>query len=293
MESGIYKLVAKHKNSNDVEIIHIKEFKGENRKYNVNISYIDKLTTYFENETQLINRLYKNGYIKTNDVELYIEYQYNGQPHFEEVLYKDNANLGRLKFKVDSESKIDQADSLFRSMVNRLLTKLIDEDKYYHLKQSRVVNKKIIEKIDEYLDSKLKGDRDFYYKILLGYLSNYKQLRDLIFFLEHYNDYEYNESLEDKYWERIKCNYTVSKKKTKVKLYPTPEKIKLETAIINKEIIDKNKKLDIEELDSYEPYSIFDEMDLDDILRLDKDDERLIKSGINLDEYDNYANKKR
>ena len=278
MNHGIYRLIARNKDTNEIKQIKIKQLKEEQELFSVNVSSIDKLTTYFENEQQLIKRLYDNKYIDFLNADLYIEYKFNDRPHFIEVLYKEDTYFRN--FMMESEAKISVKDPLFKSICNKILDKLIDEDTYYSLKKNNSVNKRIIEAIDEYLDAKVAANREFSYKIILRYLSSYKVLRDIHVFLKHYNDYDYYDSLDEKNEERIKCDYEFKKKKSKLKLHPITENI------VNKEI---NIPDEIKE--EKEETHIYDFMDLDDVI-YSNDDELLEKYGIDKKAMDEYIKRR-
>ena len=114
MNSGIYRLVARNKDTNEITQIRIQPLNSNEQRFNVNISSIDNLTTYFTNEQQLIKRLYDNKYINFLNADLYIEYKFNGKPNFVEVIYKNNSFFRN--FIKESESKISETDPLFKNI---------------------------------------------------------------------------------------------------------------------------------------------------------------------------------
>ena len=87
-KSNKYYLIARNRSNNDYDFVC---FDGK-------LENIDLYTTNFENEQELSNELYKNGQIKSNDVDLYIVYSKDNKIITNEVLYskskmiKDIAN---------------------------------------------------------------------------------------------------------------------------------------------------------------------------------------------------------
>ena len=73
-----YSLIARYKDSNEVEIIPIKEkwYLGKNgrdvKSNKVSLEALDLITTKFSSAEEMINQMYSNGYLKTPNVDLFI-----------------------------------------------------------------------------------------------------------------------------------------------------------------------------------------------------------------------------
>ena len=129
MNSGIYSLIARNTLNNEAITIPIKELNGADTKYKVNISSIDKLTTYFENEQQLSKRLFDRKYIPFPNADIFIRYKQDSVYHDLEVLYKECKEDGNTVIVVTHNSLFpDIADKVIYLKNGELENIVINEN---------------------------------------------------------------------------------------------------------------------------------------------------------------------
>ena len=126
VNNGDYYLVAKY-NDLGIDIIPINQkwylgdrIKDDNKSYKNDISSIDIVTTKFKNEQQMKRQMYKNGYIKSEDADIFIihKHRYNGKQYINEyeIIYKN-------------EEKNERMNLLYSIGRKRLFDEQIDETK--------------------------------------------------------------------------------------------------------------------------------------------------------------------
>lgn len=183
MNSGIYSLVAIDPITEKKVVIELTNRK-ENR-YKVNISYIDKLTTYFKDEETLAQRLYDRKYIDFKNAKLYVEYTYAKKLNRLEVLYKPYEKYRELI--TNSESTIEVNNQLFIQAFDNIFNELNDPELKKYILNSNI-NLKIKEYIDLYYNSKTLEDA-YYYKLkIITILTNYRIFRDLTVLIKNYHN---------------------------------------------------------------------------------------------------------
>lgn len=90
-----YYLVSRNKITNNCKIISLVEDwylkNGSLKTFRSNkLENIDIVTMQFKNYKQLIGQMYKNGYIDSEDIDLFITTCNGGKIHFDELVFNDN-----------------------------------------------------------------------------------------------------------------------------------------------------------------------------------------------------------
>lgn len=133
-----YFLVARYKNTNQFSIIKLNDkwFLGKDgvsQDYRANdLAAVDLVTTRFFSETQMIDRMYQNGYISSTDVDLFIATgkKHNGKPYVQtyEILYgaSDDEFMRSFRGVADSflrgkgESSLDSIKNIYNEFCMRM-----------------------------------------------------------------------------------------------------------------------------------------------------------------------------
>ena len=112
MNSGIYSLVVRNTYTNEFVVLPIEDLNDSSvKKEKVNISSIDKVTTFFKDEQHLIEHLIEKGYINFSTADIFIKYKQDGKDKLLEPLY-EKFNVFRLLTE-DNESKIKSENQNF------------------------------------------------------------------------------------------------------------------------------------------------------------------------------------
>lgn len=103
-----------------------------NKIFGCSLAFIDNMTTKFRSEKEFIERLYNNGYIDSENVDLYIAHlhKFNGRSYItkHEIIYN---NKERVKIIKDlSKDKIEYNTITGKSLVDLLMNKLITKNHY-------------------------------------------------------------------------------------------------------------------------------------------------------------------
>lgn len=199
MKSGLYSLVATDLNTNKSVMIELTD-KKEN-KYKTNLAYIDYLTTYFDNEQQLIDRLIKNNYINFKNAEIHIEYQHDGYIYKLPILYKPSIDFTKLIDK--NSSIIDLTNEYFIRGIDNFILELNNEDFRKYVLNSRKINNYLKSKIEEFYDTIYLENLNFNKNKLLEAFSPYKTFRDFSFVVMEYKNRKTNNNLEPEEEEDI------------------------------------------------------------------------------------------
>jgi len=70
MASNLYSLIARNLNTNEFIYLPIEDrISKENKKY-ADLFSIDKITTYFADQQEMVNRLYQNKYINFSNADI-------------------------------------------------------------------------------------------------------------------------------------------------------------------------------------------------------------------------------
>lgn len=184
MNVGIYSLVATNLDTNQSTMIELTD-KKENR-YKTNLAYIDYLTTFFNDEQQLIDRLYQNKYIDFKKAQISIEYQNNGMISRIPVLYKPSIDFTKLVDK--NSSTIDLNNEYFIRGTDTFILELNNEDFRNYVLNSNRINKYLKSKIIEFYKTEYIENLKFNKQKLLEAFSPYKTFRDFSFLLQKYKN---------------------------------------------------------------------------------------------------------
>ena len=193
MNSGIYYLIARNISTN--EKIQIELTNGTEDRYCTTLSYIDFLTSKFNDKNQLINQLYTNKYINFKNADIYIEYNYNGLK-FEEVIYKNMALLTQLPFV--SDSQFDRNNINFYNAANEFFVDLDKRNIRNYILNSPKINLKIKEHIDYYYKNQFTREGEFFKQKIIDDLTSYKTFRDLKSVIDEFNHIEDRKENEDR-----------------------------------------------------------------------------------------------
>lgn len=283
MYAGRYNLVVKYLDEKEIVVLPIIINENDPKQFNVKISAIDLLTTCFNNEEHLINRLYDNGYIKDKNVKIFIRYKYNDMYRTLDVLYKPHQRFP--KFITNNYSVIEKNNSYYINEFNNIINKINNIELRKYILNSYKINLKIKQIINELFILKSQNDIDFCKNKLFNYLSNYRDLRNIVLLIDNYeknknlNNYNINKIKEEKNKKiniKIPMNYyEINTDKIDDSInYPEINTDKMEDTI---SWLEKDK--DIKE-----------QIDLDDLLLLSNDEAEMI--GFDIEKYDEYSKSK-
>ena len=285
MDDGLYSLVARNTDTNEFIVLPIENENTKEKKYKVNLSSIDKLTTFFNDEKHLIERLYQNKYINFKNADIFITYRNNKEIKFLEPLYK-NLNIFRYMSK-ETEVKLNQKNEYFIDLHDTVFTKLNDKNIRNYILNSYNINLKIKNDIRGMYNTKDLKDINEFKKSIINDLTNYKSLRDMVTeILEYSNPLKKAERLLKNEDRTRALNNEPTKKE---------EEFLARTMNIN---IPTNYEENIESSKTYEEADIYKKegkeirkmIDLDDIIYGLSDDEALAL-GIDKRKMDEYVGK--
>lgn len=155
----------------------------------VSLHEIDKFTTQFEDEYDLIEELNNQGIYNVKNIK--INYRYNGIQETD-VAYKDKEDLQKIEFS--NGVNIREANHVYIKYVNIFCEKIFSNQIFYKIaSESRLFNDKIREYINLYHQT---GD-SFHKERLKHHLINYKQFRAILFILEEYEWLEKGVQIND------------------------------------------------------------------------------------------------
>ncbi|MBP3461930.1 MAG: hypothetical protein J6K21_05970 [Bacilli bacterium] len=287
MNSGIYSLVARNKEKNEEIILPIKELKGNEVRYKVNISSIDKLTTYFKDEQELIKRLYDKKYINFLNADIYIKYKNNNVYNNIEVIYKDLNGFRSLITK--GESTIEETNELFIQGCDNFFLKLNDSKIRNYVLNSEDINLKLKQDINAMYNSTTINEVNFYKRLIIKDLSNYRTFRNLTLVLREYFVPELRIEKNKKNQERnIVNNLSINEVNDKDLEEDLAKTMSINIPTNYSEQL-STKEYEEAKVWESEGKSINEMLDLDQILSMPEDE--LAKFGINKKVYEEYANR--
>lgn len=184
MNVGIYSLVVINLDTNESIMIELTDKKED--RYKTNLAYIDYLTTFFDDEQQLIDRLYQNNYIDFQNAQIRIEYKNNGMISRIPVLYKPSKEFTKLIDK--NSSKIELNNEYFIRDTDEFILELNNENFRNYILNSNQVNKYLKSKIIEFYKTEYIENLKFNKQKLLEAFSPYKTFRDFSFLLQKYKN---------------------------------------------------------------------------------------------------------
>lgn len=141
------------------------------------LSDIDRLTT--DNIRELERNLENQG-IKINGLR--IHYRANYQDNYLSVLDEKYSYLNVIRRNGDT---LDETDGKFRDIVLDLVNKVKYNQKLLQaILQSRCVN----DRVKQYLELTVTENNIFDFNMLIHHLSQYKQLRELVLFIDQFEE---------------------------------------------------------------------------------------------------------
>lgn len=209
INNGEYYLVAKYKGE-EPDIIkinqnwYLRDKKEDNYLSRNDISAIDIVTSKFENEEQMKDQMYKNGYLKSKDVDIYIIHKnkHNGKEYINEyeIIYNNKHKEKRsdlLNHMANRRLYNDYLDtSLTDNLMNKFLTKCKSSLSFKEFMTSpfSTIDKYLIETILK------KQVPDYSIKYLLkDKINTYPFIRNIISMWNIYDElYEKNKELVGK-----------------------------------------------------------------------------------------------
>lgn len=201
INDGDYYLAAKYSDIGiDIIPINQKWYLGdkileENKKIKNDISAIDIVTTKFENEEQMKEQMYKNGYIKEKNVDIFIihKHKYNGKENINEyeIVYKNSEKKERMQLLNDIAHK-----RLFNIEINAenadmFMNKFIS--KFNSSISFREFMKNPYSKVDKYFINQLLKSNKLGFDIKYNYqkkLETYPFIRNIISMWNIYDELE-------------------------------------------------------------------------------------------------------
>lgn len=187
MNSGLYSLMVRNLDTDEIVVLPIEDRETKEVRKKVNISSIDRLTSYFKDEQELINRLYDRQYINFKNADIYISYKHKGTEKFLQPLYKQFEYM-RTLFD-ESESQLDEKKDSFIYYQDTIFSELNKvEVRQYILVSCPTLNSKIREHIDLAYYSETLEEVNYFKKKVISDLTNYRTLRDMVMNInEFYN----------------------------------------------------------------------------------------------------------
>lgn len=183
MANGIprYSLVVKDLSTDNQFLIKFKERGSEDYKEKAFLTTIDKRTTDFENEKQLLQYLKQKGYINFTKAEVYITYQSKGKTKTLNVIYENQTDLKYFAKKYTTYIALD--DGKFRYIFDEKFMKEIRRGSFYDFMISyNYINKRLKFLLEEYLYD----GREFRREDIMKEMSRYKNLRDYFLGKQHF-----------------------------------------------------------------------------------------------------------
>ncbi len=189
MNSGIYSLVVRNTYTNEFVVLPIEDLNDSSvKKEKVNISSIDKVTTFFKDEQHLIEHLIEKGYINFSTADIFIKYKQDGKDKLLEPLY-EKFNVFRLLTE-DSESKIKSENQNFIYYQDIIFQELNKKSVRNYILNSYNVNYNLKKHIIYMYDSNHIDDVTFFKKKIIEDLLNYRTLRDVVSSIDEYYNKE-------------------------------------------------------------------------------------------------------
>ena len=198
-----YSLIARDKTTDEVKIIPINErwYLGTNGRdiaFNrVSLEAIDLVTMRFPSALKMIEQMYKNGYISTTDVDLFIakKVKKNGSEYIKtyELIYNPSDKERVEDLKVIAYSYLigqkDSVKSLIDKISNKLISKANSKEDFRNILACKMTN------ISSYLtDAFWKGVQSYSLKYQNRQIfENYSTIRNII---EALNRYDYLSTLD-------------------------------------------------------------------------------------------------
>lgn len=150
---------------------------------------IDRFTSHFAGEDELLKRLNLNGKVSIN-------YNHNGLKKLK-IAYEDKSLLSLITYL--ETRKIDIGNSAFREQVQKILDRVLEDEQFYwFIFRTRLINNRIKEAIKEYISAKKFCNPDIWedtqnlnekLQIVFKSLSEYLQFRNLLFIEGEYEGY--------------------------------------------------------------------------------------------------------
>ncbi len=189
MNSGIYSLVVRNTYTNEFVVLPIEDLNDSSvKKEKVNISSIDKVTTFFKDEQHLIERLIEKGYINFSTADIFIKYKQDGKDKLLEPLY-EKFNVFRLLTE-DSESKIKSENQNFIYYQDIIFQELNKKSVRNYILNSYNINYNLKKHIIYMYDSNHIDDVTFFKEKIIEDLLNYRTLRDVVSSIDEYYNKE-------------------------------------------------------------------------------------------------------
>lgn len=182
-----YRLIVRNMDNGDIFSLPLVKKERENAPLESSLSYIDSLTTCFNDKNQLIEILNERNYINFKNAEFCIVYVHNNQYHYLDVIYKDNANIPKSVDK-RNDYKVDVTLDPFIEEFDLLRQEFNDEEIIKYVCRSGKINTHLRDVIIQLYNSK---DSIFEYNTSLNRLKNelkesYKLFRDLKLVINNY-----------------------------------------------------------------------------------------------------------
>lgn len=285
MDSGLYSLIARNLDTNEFTVLPIEDPKTKEVRKKVNVSSIDKLTTYFTDEKNLISRLYNRGYINFQNADIFIAYKNNGIYKFLQPLYKE-FDLFR-GFANYSETKIDSKNDYFIYYQDIIFTELNKADVRKYILNSSNLNDKVKEHISlAYRMDNLEQVTYFKRKVIED-LTHYRIIRDMVMNINEF----YNPKLkEERLLKTEDRRRAIGNKISKEDLLARTINISIPSNFQSEQ--HKEKILEAAESYQKEGQEIREMIDLDDVIYSLSDDEALAL-GIDKRKMEEYVGKAR
>ena len=270
-----YSLVVRNRKTNEIVYVPIED------NYNSRLISIDKLTAKFQNEKQLLNRLYKNKYIDYNDGDIFIIYQNNKEIKNIEVVY---STAGGISLTIDNDEKeIDINNEYYEKCTIKFL-QLLNYDEFRNkLYNSKGINEYIKNQIKKIYDNDKESNKSFFVRKLKQELQKYREFRNVALFIDAYlnnlDNPNYEEQLNQKIMERNEAiNNKYPNGLTKKDILPSP---KLGNEYYNKVYEEELKEINENNISDDFNRELNEMIDLDDLDKMSN--EKLEELGIRMD----------
>lgn len=201
---GRYSLIVEDDITHEKTIILVKEYDPNSKKYikkeKVKLSTIDKGTTKFNNEKELLMYFKEAGYINSINASVYIEYKSKGNKRLE-IAYSDASEIAY--FSPRASTYVDENDPKFQKFLNKFLENMKKGTFYRFIFDYGYMSKYYVKsKIDDYIygyemPNFSASQSDFIKKKIAKELSRYKLLRGLVIGTNDYYKLKQDKSLQE------------------------------------------------------------------------------------------------
>ena len=203
-QKNLYYLVARDRNTNDFEVIPVKEDWGDS------LENIDLFTTTFQKEQDLTNYFIETGEISFCNADFFIAHRSTDENQqsvlkLEEVLWREDARIRDIATaSIDGDIAKESAKS--QELINDFCRRMQEDQSFY----DQMIYKKnnLYQKFIRYfLDKRYQETYDVKYVDGAWTQKSYPLLRNIVYYLNHEIVEEDRHLIEDKLFQVTRSSY--------------------------------------------------------------------------------------